>query len=86
MVFLVLVVIFIAQNTQDAKVAFLGWHGSLPLGVWLLITAVLGALVVLMAGTARVLQLRMSVRRHEKVVKTQRQHMDQTSQQSDQTT
>jgi len=39
---------------------------SLPLGVALLLAALLGALLVLVAGAARVLQLRVVARRHRR--------------------
>ena len=44
--FLVLIVllIFITQNTDSAEFAFLGWHWSLPLGVAILLAAVCGGL------------------------------------------
>jgi uncharacterized integral membrane protein len=55
---LVVVLIFILQNRQDASVSFLVFHGQLPLGVALLVSATLGGVIVLAAGGARVLQLR----------------------------
>jgi uncharacterized integral membrane protein len=41
--------------------------GTLPLGVGLLFAALLGALLVLVAGAARVLQLRAVARRHRRI-------------------
>ena len=40
--FLILIVllIFIAQNTDSVEMSFLGWHWSLPLGVQILLAAV----------------------------------------------
>jgi uncharacterized integral membrane protein len=58
--------IFILQNQQTAAVAFFGLQGQLPLGVALLLAAVGGAIVVLVAGMARILQLRRTARRHRK--------------------
>jgi uncharacterized integral membrane protein len=42
-------------------------HGHLPLGVALLLAAVCGVLLVVLAGTARIGQLRHTARRHRKV-------------------
>jgi lipopolysaccharide assembly protein A len=41
-------------------------EATLPLGVGLLFAALLGALLVLVAGAARVLQLRVVARRHRR--------------------
>jgi uncharacterized integral membrane protein len=60
---LVLLVIFIAQNTQDVHVSFLGWDGEAPLSVALLIASVAGILLTAVAGTLRIWQLRRRVRR-----------------------
>jgi uncharacterized integral membrane protein len=57
-VILVALVIFIAQNTQQSMVNFLGAHGKAPTSVVLLIAAVAGALIVIIVGIARILQLR----------------------------
>lgn len=62
-VLLVLLIIFIAENSRSVTVSFLGIHGHISLGLALLIAAVIGALVALLAGTARILQLRREVRR-----------------------
>ena len=45
---------------------FLLVDGTLPLGVGLTFAALLGALLVLTAGVARVLQLRRVARRHRR--------------------
>jgi uncharacterized integral membrane protein len=57
-VMLVALVIFIAQNTQQSMVNFLGAHGKAPTSVVLLIAAIAGALIVIIVGIARILQLR----------------------------
>lgn len=62
-VILVALVVFIAQNTQQSSVNFLGAHGRAPTSVVLLIAAVAGALIVIVVGTARILQLRRGARR-----------------------
>jgi uncharacterized integral membrane protein len=66
--FLILIVllIFVAQNTESATFAFLGWHWSLPLGVAILAAAVCGGLLTVAAGTARIVQLRRAAKRNLK--------------------
>src|ERR1700759_522577 len=65
-VILLLLLIFILQNNTDVSVSYLGMHGHLPLGVALLLAAVCGVLLVVLAGTARIGQLRATARRHRK--------------------
>ena len=65
-VLLVAILVFILQNGQRVRVRFLMVDGTLPLGVALLFAALLGALLVLVAGAARVLQLRVVSRRHRR--------------------
>lgn len=64
--FLILIVllIFITQNTTQAPFQFLVWHWSLPLGVAILLAAVVGGLITVAAGTARILQLRRAAKKH----------------------
>ncbi|MET0475325.1 MAG: lipopolysaccharide assembly protein LapA domain-containing protein [Mycobacterium sp.] len=66
--FLVLIVllIFIAQNTESGTFHFLGWSWSLPLGVALLAAAVLGGLVTTLAGVVRIVQLRRAAKKNYK--------------------
>jgi uncharacterized integral membrane protein len=63
-VLLVAILVFILQNGQ--RVRFLMVDGTLQLGVALLFAALLGAMLVLVAGAARVLQLRVVARRHRR--------------------
>jgi uncharacterized integral membrane protein len=65
-VLLVAILVFILQNGQRVQVQFLMVDGTLQLGVALLFAALLGALLVLVAGAARVLQLRVVARRHRR--------------------
>jgi uncharacterized integral membrane protein len=65
-VLLVAILVFILQNGQRVRVRFLMANGTLPLGAALLFAALLGALLVLVAGAARVLQLRVVARRHRR--------------------
>jgi uncharacterized integral membrane protein len=61
---LLLLGIFIAQNSQSVEVHFLGADGSVSLALGLLFSAVAGAAVVLLAGAVRIVQLRLAGRRH----------------------
>jgi lipopolysaccharide assembly protein A len=65
-VILLLLLIFILQNGRTADIAYFGAHGHLPLGVALLLAAVCGALLVVLAGVARMAQLRTTARRHRR--------------------
>jgi uncharacterized integral membrane protein len=58
------ILVFILQNPAEVRVHFLAAEGTLPLGVALLFAVVLGALLVLVVGAARILQLRLVARRH----------------------
>ena len=60
---LVLLIIFIAQNTDTARIRFLGWEGQTPLAVALLIATAAGLFLAAVAGSLRILQLRRRVRR-----------------------
>jgi uncharacterized integral membrane protein len=62
-VVLLLLIIFIAQNTQRVEVSFLGWDGTTPLSVALLIAAAAGLVIAVTAGALRIWQLRRRVRR-----------------------
>lgn len=63
---LVLLAVFILQNTQKAEVSFFGWTGRAPLSATLLIAAAGGAVVVAGAGMLRILQLRRRVKHERK--------------------
>ncbi|GAB3247015.1 lipopolysaccharide assembly protein LapA domain-containing protein [Nocardioides dilutus] len=62
-VVLVLLIVFIAQNTRTTTVSFLAWDGRVPVAVAILIAAVAGLFLATVAGTLRILQLRRRVRR-----------------------
>ena len=63
-VVLLLLLIFILENGQRVSIGYFGAHGHLPLGVALLLAAVAGVLLVIIPGTARIIQLRLTARRH----------------------
>ena len=65
-VVLLFLLIFILQNGQKVDISYMGAHGHLPLGVALLLAAVCGVLLVVLAGTARISQLRATARRHRR--------------------
>jgi uncharacterized integral membrane protein len=60
---LILLLVFILENTKSVKIAYFGAGFHMPLGVALLLAAIGGALLVGIVGTARIMQLRRSVRR-----------------------
>src|SRR6202035_504931 len=65
-VVLLLLLIFILQNGSPVEISYLGAHGRLPLGVALLLSAVCGVLLVILAGAARISQLHAVARRHRR--------------------
>ncbi|HKS46960.1 MAG TPA: lipopolysaccharide assembly protein LapA domain-containing protein [Amycolatopsis sp.] len=65
---LVFLVIFIVQNLGTTSVYFLGVTWMMPLAVAMLCSAVAGALIVALAGGARVVQLRNANRKARKAL------------------
>ena len=63
---LILLLVFILENTESVKISFFGADGHLPLGVALLLAAIGGALLVGIVGAARIVQLRRHVRRRRR--------------------
>ena len=63
LVLVLLMLIFVLQNGHRVALEFLWLDFSLPVGVALLLAAVLGGMLVVLFGAARVLQLRMAARR-----------------------
>ena len=63
LILLILLIIFILQNQELVLVKFLGFEGSVPLGMALFIAAVTGGVLVAAAGGARILQLRRNTHR-----------------------
>jgi len=61
---LILLLVFIAQNTASTAFTFLGWHWTLPLGVAILLAAVVGGLITVAVGTARIVQLRRAAKKN----------------------
>ena len=74
---LVLLLVFILQNLQNVELSFLIFHGHLPLAIALLFGVVLGAIIVLGFGAARIMQLRMVARSSRRQAPTPRARPDQ---------
>jgi putative membrane protein len=55
---LVVLIVFMMQNTRSVEVTFLWMHGSLPLALALLIAGVGVAVLAMVIGAARITQLR----------------------------
>ena len=65
-VVLLFLLIFILQNGRNVGISYLGMHGHLPLGVAMLLSAVCGVLLTILAGAARISQLHAVARRHRR--------------------
>jgi uncharacterized integral membrane protein len=65
-VVLLFLLVFILENEQKVNISYLGAHGHLPLGVALLLSAVCGVLLTILAGAARMTQLHSVARRHRR--------------------
>ena len=65
-VVLLFLLIFILQNGSKVSISFLGAEGHIPLGVALLLAAVCGVLLTVLAGAARMAQLHSVARRHRR--------------------
>ena len=63
---LVIVLIFIIENANAVTITFFGAHLRISLAVALLLAAIAGALIMAAVGTARITQLRMTVRRNRR--------------------
>ncbi|MGH3498792.1 MAG: LapA family protein [Nocardioidaceae bacterium] len=65
-VVLVLLLIFILQNTQSVQISYLGATGHLPLAVAMLVSALAGVVLTGTAGSLRIWQLRRRLSRSHK--------------------
>ena len=61
-VVLAVLLVFIFQNLHETTIHFFSVSGSLPVALALLFAAIAGAVVVLLVGSVRILQLRRHVR------------------------
>lgn len=57
-IILLLLLVFILQNSIPVKIHYFGATGTVGFGVGLLLAAVVGSLLTLLVGSARILQLR----------------------------
>ena len=65
-VILIVLLVFIMQNTESTSINFFGWEWNLPVGVAILLAAVCGGLLTVAVGTARIVQLRRAAKRNLK--------------------
>ena len=65
-----LMLVFILQNSQETDLKFLWIEGRVAVGVAMLLSAVIGALIVLCLGAGRLLQHRLAERRHRRSADT----------------
>lgn len=63
LVILIILLIFVTQNTNSTAVHFLFFDWSLPVGVGYLLSAVAGATTTVLIGAARMMQLRRAAKR-----------------------
>ena len=67
---LIVAVIFTIQNVHVANISFLGVHLVLPLAGALLLAAIVGSLLTIAAGPARIAALRQIMRRRVRKART----------------
>jgi uncharacterized integral membrane protein len=65
---LILLLVFIMQNTDSTTIHFFGWEWNLPVGVAILLAAVCGGLLTVAVGTARIIQLRRAAKKNFKAM------------------
>jgi uncharacterized integral membrane protein len=65
---LVVLIVFMLQNTRTVEVTFLWMHGSLPLALALLVASVGTAIATMIVGVARITQLRRQSRRQHQAI------------------
>lgn len=66
LIVLIVILVFVFQNSKDVEVSFFTFSGTFPLSVALLSAVVLGALMALALGSLRIYQLRKRVVRTTK--------------------
>jgi uncharacterized integral membrane protein len=65
-VILILLLVFILQNTGSTTIHLFAWEWNLPVGVAILLAAVCGGLLTVAAGSMRIIQLRRAAKRNLK--------------------
>ena len=63
---LILLLVFILQNQQSVKLQLFAWEMNFPIGVGMLIAAIVGALIMALVGGVRMIQLRRQVTHRRK--------------------
>ncbi|TSD93531.1 DUF1049 domain-containing protein [Skermania sp. ID1734] len=64
---LILLLVFILQNLDTVQIHLYFWDVSLPLGVTVLLSAIVGALIMTVVGGARIVQIRRVAKRGPKL-------------------
>lgn len=67
-VVLLLLLVFILQNLDEATLELFAWDFTLPLGVALLFAALAGAAIIALAGAVRILQIRRAANRQRQLI------------------
>jgi len=62
--FLIVLIIFVAQNSRMVPIHFLGFAGQFSLALTILLSAVVGVLLVSVPGSVRIIQLRRALRKN----------------------
>jgi uncharacterized integral membrane protein len=57
-ILLLLLAIFILQNSNKIKISYFGFHGNLSFGVGMFLAALAGSILTLLVGSARIIQLK----------------------------
>lgn len=65
---LILLLVFIMQNTDSTTINFIAWQWNLPVGVAILLAAVCGGLLTVAAATARIIQLRRAAKKNLRAI------------------
>ncbi|MCX2163047.1 LapA family protein [Corynebacterium auriscanis] len=60
---LIILLTFILQNQEKFDLQLFAWSIQLPIGVGILLSAILGALIMALVGGVRIMQLRRQVKR-----------------------
>lgn len=66
LIVLILLLVFILQNMENATTYFLAWKIEMPLGVTVLFAAIAGALLTSLVGGVRIIQLRRAAKKNLK--------------------
>lgn len=58
LILLAIILVFVFQNLNTAKISFIMFSGTVPLALALIVAAALGGILVLTIGSIRIMQLR----------------------------